>query len=111
MPTEPQPNPVSKKMLWTGRIMSTLPVLTLVFSAGMKLMKPPGLAEGFAHLGYPVSLALGLGILELACTFVYVIPRTSMLGAILLTGYLGGATATHVRVGTAICGARGRTIA
>ena len=99
MPTEPQPNPVSKKMLWTGRIMSTLPVLTLVFSAVMKLMKPPGLAEGFAHLGYPVSLALGLGILELTCTFVYVIPRTSMLGAILLTGYLGGATATHVRVG------------
>ena len=99
MPTEPQPTPVSKKMLWTGRIMSTVPVLVLVFSGVMKLAKPPGLAEGFAHLGYPVSLALGLGILELACTIVYVVPRTSILGAILLTGYLGGATATHVRVG------------
>ena len=78
--------------------MSTLPVLLLLFSAAMKLMQPPGLAEGFAHLGLPVSHALGLGILELACTVVYVIPRTSILGAILLTGYLGGATAIHVRV-------------
>ena len=86
-------------MLWVGRIMSALPVLLLLFSAGMKLMKPHGLEEGFAHLGYPMSLALGLGILELVCTVVYVIPRTSILGAILLTGYLGGATATHLRIG------------
>ena len=55
--------------------------------------------EGFAHLGLPESLALGLGILELACAVVYVIPQTSVLGAILLTGYLGGATCTHLRVG------------
>ena len=68
-----------------------------IFSASMKLIKPPGIEEGFNHLGYPMSLALGLGILELACTVVYVIPRTSVLGAILLTGYLGGAVATHVR--------------
>ncbi|MSU69417.1 MAG: DoxX family protein [Opitutaceae bacterium] len=95
------PAPVSKKMLWTGRILSTLPVLMLLFSAAMKLIKPPGIAEGFAHLGWPVSLALGLGILELTCTVVYVIPRTAVLGAILLTGYLGGAIATHVRVGDA----------
>lgn len=94
-----QTPPVSKKMLWAGRIMSGLPVLLLLFSASMKLIKAPGLEDGFAHLGYPVSLALALGVLELACTVVYVIPRTSMLGAILLTGYLGGATATHLRVG------------
>lgn len=94
-----QPAPVSKKMLWAGRILSTLPVLMLLFSAAMKFVRPPEMAEGFAHLGYPLSLALGLAILEVACTLLYVIPRTSVLGAILLTGYLGGATATHLRVG------------
>ena len=91
--------PVSKTMLWVGRIMSALPVLLLLFSSVMKLMKPTPVVEGFAHLGYPEGLALGLGIVELACAVVYVIPRTSVLGAILLTGYLGGATATHVRIG------------
>jgi hypothetical protein len=90
---------VSKKMLWTGRIMSALSVLMLLFSAVMKLAKPPGIAEDFVHLGWSGSLAFGLGIVEFACTVVYVIPRTSILGAILLTGYLGGATATNVRVG------------
>lgn len=90
---------VSKTALWTGRIMSALPVLLLIFSGVMKLAHPPGLDEGFDHLGIPVSHALGLGILELACVLVYLIPRTSILGAILLTGYLGGATAIHVRVG------------
>ena len=79
--------------------MSALPVLLLLSSAVMKFLKPASVVEGFAHLGYPESLALALGILELACTVVYVIPRTSVLGAILLTGYLGGATATHVRIG------------
>ena len=91
--------PVSKKMLWAGRIISALPVLLLLFSGVMKLMKPAAVLEGLAQLGYPESLALGIGILELVCTAVYVIPRTSLLGAILLTGFLGGATATHVRVG------------
>lgn len=94
-----QTAPGSKKMLWVGRVMSALPVLMLLFSSVMKLMKPAPVVEGFAHLGYPASLALGLGIVELACAVVYVIPRTSVLGAILLTGYLGGATATHVRIG------------
>ncbi len=94
-----QTAPVSKTMLWAGRIMSALPVLMLLFSGVMKLMRPAPVAEGFAHLGYPASLALGLGIVELACAVVYVIPRTSVLGAILLTGYLGGATATHLRIG------------
>src|SRR5712692_6665409 len=90
---------VSKKRLWAGRILSALPVLMLLFSGVMKLIKPAPVVQGFAHFGYPESLALCIGILELACTVVYVIPRTSVLGAILLTGYLGGATATHVRIG------------
>jgi hypothetical protein len=94
-----QTAPVSKKMLWAGSILSALPVLMLLFSGGMKLLKPDLVVQEFARLGYPESLVLGIGILELTCTAVYVIPRTSIVGAILLTAYLGGATATHVRVG------------
>ena len=89
----------SKKMLWAGRIMSTLPVLLLLFSGVMKVVKAAPVVEGFARFGYPESLALGIGVLELVCTVAYVIPRTSVFGAILLTGYLGGAVATHVRIG------------
>ena len=99
MQPDTQSTPVSKKSLWTGRILSALPALLLLFSGVMKLVKPAPVVEGFAHLGWPDRLALGLGITELACTAVYLIPRTSVLGAILLTGYLGGATATQVRVG------------
>lgn len=66
--------PVSKKILWTSYVMSALPVLMFLFSGSMKLIHPPQLDEGFAHLGIPVSHALGLGILELACTLVYAIP-------------------------------------
>jgi hypothetical protein len=94
-----QTAPESKKLLWAGRIMSALPVLALVLSGVMKLAKPPDVVEGFAHLGYPENLALGLGIVEFVCTALYLIPQTAVLGAILLTGYLGGATATHVRIG------------
>ena len=94
-----QTAPVSKKMLWTGYVISAIPVLMLLFSGIMKLVKPPSVVEGFVRLGYPASLVVGIGILEIACTVVYLIPRTSVLGAILLAAYLGGATATHVRVG------------
>ncbi len=92
-------HPLSKKMLWAGRIMSALPVLTLLFSAAMKLMKAAPVVEGFARFGYPEGVAFPIGVVELLSTVLYMIPRTSMLGAILLTGYLGGATATHLRVG------------
>jgi hypothetical protein len=73
----------------------------LLFSGVLKLVKPAGagVVEEFTRLGYPENRALGIGILEIACTLVYAIPRTSVLGAILLTGYLGGAVATHVRIG------------
>ncbi len=94
-----QTAPVSKKMLWTGYVISAIPVLMLLFSGIMKLVKPPSVVEGFVRLGYPASLVVAIGILEIACTIIYLIPRTSVLGAILLAGYLGGATATLVRVG------------
>src|SRR6188474_2869380 len=74
----------SKHMLWVSYIMSTLPVLMLLFSGIMKLIKPPSVMEGFAHLGYDESVALGLGVVELLATLLYIIPRTSVLGAILL---------------------------
>jgi hypothetical protein len=91
--------PVSKKVLWTGRVLSALPVLLLLLSAVMKLMKPPAVVQGFAHYGYGENLMVPIGLLELACTVIYAIPRTAILGAILMTAYLGGATATNVRVG------------
>ena len=91
--------PVSKKLMWAGWIVSGLPALMLVYSGVMKVMKPPVVVEGFAHLGYPERFALVIGIVEIACTILYALPRTRVLGAILLTGYLGGATASHVRLG------------
>src|SRR5690349_9549837 len=94
-----QPAPLSKKAIWSGRIVSGLPVLLLVFSATLKLLRPAFMLQTFAHLGIPERLALPLGVLELTCTIIYLIPRTSVLGAILLTGYLGGAVLTHLRVG------------
>ena len=99
MQSSTQDSNISKKMVWAGRIVSAIPVLMLTFSAVVKLMKPVDVLTEFARLGYPESVIIGIGILELLCTVVYVIPRTSILGAILLTGYLGGATATHVRIG------------
>jgi hypothetical protein len=96
--------PVPKKLLWTGRVISAVPVLMLFMSAIMKLIKPPPVAEGFTHLGLPETLAIGLGILELVCTAFYLIPRTAVFGAILLTGYLGGAILSHLRVGDPFIG-------
>ena len=94
-----QTDSVSKKSLWTGRIISVLPALFLLLDGIMKLVKPAPVVEATVRLGYPESVILGLGIVLIACTVLYFIPRTSVLGAILLTGYLGGAVATHVRVG------------
>jgi hypothetical protein len=91
--------PVSTKRLWMGRIISAMPALLLLFSGTAKLLKVPAVIDGMAHYGYPEHLILYVGILEIGCTIVYLIPQTAMLGAILMTGYLGGATATNVRVG------------
>jgi DoxX-like family len=93
------------KILWTGRVLSALPVLMLLMSAGMKLSGAQVVVDAFTgKFGYPASTILAIGILELSCVAVYLIPRTAVLGAILLTGYLGGAIATHVRVGDSFVG-------
>src|SRR5262245_49306856 len=103
MPSDPTPPPaeahcVSRKALWTGWILSGLPALFLLFDGGMKLVKPEFVLNATVQLGYPESVIVPLGIVLTVCTVLYLIPRTSVLGAILLTGYLGGAVATHVRV-------------
>ena len=89
-------------MIWTGRIISVLPALFLLMDGIMKLFKPVFVVEATVKLGYPESTIIGMGIVLLACTALYLIPRTAILGAILLTGYLGGAVATHVRVGESL---------
>ncbi len=99
MPAISEPTPIPKRVLWASWSVSAIPVLMLMMSAVMKLTKPAPVVEGLARYGWPEGYLLGLGILELACAILYLIPRTSILGAILVTGFLGGATATHVRVG------------
>ena len=89
----------SRKVLWAGRIVSALPALMLLASGVAKVVGPKQIVEGFIHLGYPARLATPIGILEIVCAVLYMIPQTAVLGAILLTGYLGGEKATHVRVG------------
>jgi hypothetical protein len=89
---------ISNKKVWTGRVLGGLVVLFLLFDAGVKLSQNHFAVEATARIGYPPGILLGLGMVQLACTVLYAVPRTSVLGAILLTGYLGGATATHVRI-------------
>src|SRR5260370_28409659 len=90
--------PVSKRRLWAGRIVSAATILFLLFDATIKLMKSPFAVEATVQLGYQASVVFGLGLVLLVCTLLYAIPRTSILGAILLTGYLGGAVATNLRL-------------
>src|SRR5258708_10446205 len=90
---------ISKTALWTGRIVSGLTVAFLLFDGVMKLVKPTVVVESTRQLGYPESDITGIGSVLLTCTLLYILPRTSILGAILLTGYLGGAVASQVRVG------------
>jgi len=89
----------AKTKLWSGHILSALPALFLLSSGVNMSMKASFVMDGFAHLGYSESLALAIGILEFACALLYAIPQTSILGAVVLTAYLGGATASHVRIG------------
>jgi DoxX-like family len=90
---------VSPIMLWAGRIISALAVLFLLFDGVLKLLKTAEVVDVTVQLGYPESIIVNLGIVLITSTIIYVIPRTTFLGAILLTGYLGGAIATHVRTG------------
>jgi hypothetical protein len=85
--------------LWTGRVLTGLVTLFLLFDVTLKLVHPPMVIEGTAKLGYPESSLLVTAILLLGSTLLHLLPRTATLGAILLTGYLGGAVATHLRVG------------
>lgn len=99
MSTDSQPPATPKWMAVLGWVITVLTGLMLFASAFGKFLKPPPVVETFTHLGWHDDLSLGVGILELACVIAYLIPRTAVLGAILLTGYMGGAVATHVRVG------------
>jgi hypothetical protein len=98
MHTAIQTAPVSKAALWTGYVLSVLPALFLLLDGAMKLFKPVFVVEATVKLGYPESAIVGIGVALLVSTALYLIPRTCVLGAILLTGYLGGAVASHVRL-------------
>ena len=91
--------PASGVSSWAGRVLSGLAAAMFLMSAVMKLKGGPDLEQGMAHLGLPVSMIVPLAILELSCVAVYLVPRTAVLGAILLAGYMGGAICTHWRVG------------
>ena len=93
---------ISNGTRWAGRIISGLPALFLLLDGGMKLVKPAFVVEATVQLGYPESVIIPIGVVLIICTILYLIPKTSVLGAILLTGYLGGAVATHVRTGESL---------
>src|SRR5262245_22462279 len=90
--------PISTKKIWIGRTLTALAALFLTLDSVLKLAMIPAVVEGSAKLGYPVGSIFGVGVVLLVCVAVYLVPRTAILGAVLLTGYLGGAIATHVRV-------------
>jgi DoxX-like family len=100
MPTTPETAPVSKPARWTGRVLSGLVIVFLLFDGAIKLVPWPIVTETMDKMGYGSSetLARSLGIITIVCTLLYSVPPTSILGAILLTGYLGGAMASHVRI-------------
>jgi hypothetical protein len=93
------PRSSPKGMIWTGRVLSTLVVLFLTMDGVMKLVKPEFVVKATTELGYSTSVIVPLGITLLACTLLYLLPQTAVLGAVLLTGYLGGAVSTHLRHG------------
>lgn len=90
--------PISTRALWASRIMYGIAVLFMLFDTGIKLVRESHAVEGTTQLGYPDSTVQLLGVIEAVCLLLYLIPRTSVLGMVLMTGYLGGAVATHVRL-------------
>jgi hypothetical protein len=90
---------ISKSRLWTGRALSALAILFAAMDGGMKLFKPPFVVQATVQLGYPETAIVGIGAALLISTLLYALPRTAIFGAILLTGYLGGAVASGVRIG------------
>lgn len=93
---------ISKPKLWTSYALSGIAVLFMIFDTGIKLLRESHAVEGTIQLGYPDSTVVTLGIIEAVCLALYLIPRTSIFGMILMTGYLGGAVATHVRLGNPV---------
>jgi hypothetical protein len=89
----------SRRAILAGRIASGLSIAFLAFDAAMKVLQLQPAVEGTAELGYPTDVVLAIGLVQVACLVLYIVPRTAVLGALLWTGYLGGAIATHVRVG------------
>ena len=89
----------SGKIVWTGRVISTLLCLVFLFSAFLKIKDGPEVLKGFAHVGIPPSMMIPLAIVEISCVVIYLIPATSVIGAILLTGFVGGTIITHWRAG------------
>jgi DoxX-like protein len=89
----------SGKPVWAGRILSGIVVLFLVGASSMGIVKAAEMAPQFARMGYPESLVIKIPVVCIICALIYAFPRTAILGAILLTGYLGGASATHIRIG------------
>ena len=89
----------SRTALWTGRVMTVLPAFLVLLGSVMKLMRLPGVHEGFARAGLSDTLIIPVGIIELVCVVTYLVPSTAVLGAILMTGLLGGATVTTLRIG------------
>ena len=104
MQTQTATTAVSKQSLWAGRVITALVVLFLTFDSVLKIVKAAPAVEGTVRLGYPESVLVPIGLVLLVCTAFYLITQTSVLGAILLTGYLGGAVATNVRVGNPLFG-------
>ncbi len=100
MQTTPQAEPISKSALWAGWIMSGLIIAFMLFDGAIKLVPLEIVITTGNELGLPANVARTLGVIGLTCTVLYAYPRTSILGAILLTGYMGGAIATHLRVGS-----------
>jgi DoxX-like family len=89
----------NKAMLWGGRVMSALPVLALVMSSAMKLSHSAMVVEGWSKSGFPAGSLTPIGAFELTCAILYAVPQTTVFGAVLMTGYLGAACATHIQMG------------
>jgi hypothetical protein len=94
----------SKSRLWTGRILRILTILFLLFDGIMKLVRPLPVTQAMTQLGFPQNLSVPIGIILLLCTALYATPSTSVLGAVLLTGYLGGAVVSQLRIGASLFG-------
>jgi hypothetical protein len=90
---------MTSTQIWTGRVLTAIAVLFLLFDVTVKLLQLPVAVQGTVQLGYPANIIFTLGVIQAICLIAYLIPRTAIIGAILWTGYLGGAVATHVRIG------------